>query len=263
MYSTPESPIVKHCEQCGAVLPPKRKRFCSKTCNSAWRSAHYRFDTAFVCEHCGVTFNPKASNRTRFCSRDCSYAHLKLHGRPERRKPRAPSEPWPTCEICGKPASIRTAKTCSDECHAEYKRRYSRVLSASKKAIKPRPCKECGTVFTPEYGDQRRAFCSSECMRKQQRRIGKATRKARMRKAARTEAVDWLAVFNRDGWRCKLCGCRTPKRLRGTTDDRAPELDHIVPLAHGGEHSYANTQCLCRKCNQEKGASVAGQLPLV
>src|SRR5690606_4317446 len=105
---------------------------------------------------------------------------------------------------------------------------------------------ECGIMFVPEYGNKRRHFHSDECLRKHGQRIGKATRRSRQ-KTSTVERVDPYAVFGRDGWRCKLCGCRTPKRLRGTTDDRAPELDHIVPLAHGGEHSYANTQCLCRK----------------
>jgi 5-methylcytosine-specific restriction endonuclease McrA len=34
-------------------------------------------------------------------------------------------------------------------------------------------------------------------------------------------------------------------------------LDHIVPLARGGEHSYANTQPAHPTCNRRKGAKVA------
>lgn len=48
----------------------------------------------------------------------------------------------------------------------------------------------------------------------------------------------------------------------GVGKDNAPELDHIVSLAEGGEHSMRNTQCLCRKCNQEKGVTTKGQLRL-
>jgi hypothetical protein len=39
----------------------------------------------------------------------------------------------------------------------------------------------------------------------------------------------------------------------GTTSDDAPEHDHIVPLARGGEHTYENSQTLCRVCNILKG----------
>jgi 5-methylcytosine-specific restriction endonuclease McrA len=75
------------------------------------------------------------------------------------------------------------------------------------------------------------------------------------------EAVDPIKVFKRDRWRCQLCGRKTLKQHGNTPD--SPELDHIVPLALGGEHTYVNTQCLCRDCNGKKGARVAGQLRLV
>jgi endogenous inhibitor of DNA gyrase (YacG/DUF329 family) len=52
----------------------------------------------------------------------------------------------------------------------------------------------------------------------------------------------------------------TPKSLRGTFVDNAPELDHIIPLSLGGTHTKSNTQLLCRKCNRIKGATSSGQL---
>jgi 5-methylcytosine-specific restriction endonuclease McrA len=77
------------------------------------------------------------------------------------------------------------------------------------------------------------------------------------------ERFDPLEVLARDGWRCHICGVSTPKRLRGTFDDRAPELDHIIPLAAGGEHTRLNTACACRKCNIAKSNKPLGQLRLV
>lgn len=81
--------------------------------------------------------------------------------------------------------------------------------------------------------------------------------------AATIETFDPFEVFDRDGWCCHLCGCKTPKRLRGTYEDNAPELDHLEPLATGGEHSRRNTACSCRKCNNMKGAKPLGQLRLI
>jgi len=60
-----------------------------------------------------------------------------------------------------------------------------------------------------------------------------------------------------------MCGTKTPQRLRGTLNKKAPELDHIVPMSKGGAHSYMNTQCLCRACNGAKSNEVIGQLRLV
>lgn len=66
------------------------------------------------------------------------------------------------------------------------------------------------------------------------------------------ENVNPIKVFERDKWKCQICGVKTPRRLRGKYDDNAPELDHIMPLSLGGARSYMNTQCACRKCNSDK-----------
>lgn len=93
------------------------------------------------------------------------------------------------------------------------------------------------------------------------RRIGKAKRRA-VERGAKAERIDPIAVFRRDKWRCKLCGCKTPASLRGTYEPNAPELDHVQSLADGGEHTWVNVQCACRACNLEKGARSLGQFHL-
>jgi 5-methylcytosine-specific restriction endonuclease McrA len=90
----------------------------------------------------------------------------------------------------------------------------------------------------------------------------KARRRARKKGSSRIERVSPLKVFERDGWRCGICGKLTLRTQRGKMHPRAPELDHIVTLADGGDHTYANTQCACRKCNGLKGAKTYGQLHL-
>lgn len=67
------------------------------------------------------------------------------------------------------------------------------------------------------------------------------------------EKVNPIVVFERDGWICQICKIPTPKELRGEHCNNAPELDHVVPLSRKGPHTYANTQCLCRQCNNLKG----------
>jgi 5-methylcytosine-specific restriction endonuclease McrA len=69
-------------------------------------------------------------------------------------------------------------------------------------------------------------------------------------------SVDPFRIFERDGWRCQACLIETPKSLRGTRLDNAPELDHVVQLAKGGEHSEKNCQLLCRLCNIDKSDSL-------
>ena len=62
-----------------------------------------------------------------------------------------------------------------------------------------------------------------------------------------------MRVFEDCGWSCASCNISTPIELKGSIDDRAPELDHIVPLSRGGDHVRANVRLLCRLCNRLKG----------
>lgn len=147
-------------------------------------------------------------------------------------------------------------KYCSRQCQSNG------CKSSERKLLRgPRPCSECGVVFTRGLFDKRRLYCSSSCKNKNIRRRQEQKRRARMR-GVDAETVKALEVFDRDGWRCQLCNRRTPKRLQGKMHPRAPQLDHIVPLAVGGPHNYRNTQCSCMECNRAKGTKLLGQLRL-
>ena len=82
-------------------------------------------------------------------------------------------------------------------------------------------------------------------------RAGASKRRA-LKLAAFVEDVSHEAVFERDQWRCQLCGGETSGEW---PDPLSASLDHIMPLSKGGEHSYANTQCAHLRCNIQKGCS--------
>ena len=164
------------------------------------------------------------------------------------------------CSHCGKPYHVGTAqqsKYCGYEC----------FKASVRTEHEPRPCRQCGDVFTPAFRVGPAEVCCSDACAEERKaahkrkgsRVGKSRRRARMRGAV-SQPIDPIAVFNRDKWRCHLCGAKTPARLRGTCDPRAPELDHIVALALGGAHTWGNVACACRQCNGRKGAGAIGQL---
>lgn len=70
------------------------------------------------------------------------------------------------------------------------------------------------------------------------------------------EPVRPQEVFARDGWICGICSESVDPSVKWP-DRRSASLDHIVPLAKGGDHSYANVQCSHLSCNQIKSARVA------
>jgi hypothetical protein len=72
----------------------------------------------------------------------------------------------------------------------------------------------------------------------------RASRRASKRDAF-VEAVDALTVLERDDGVCGICG--------GDVDPTDFHVDHVVALANGGEHSYANVQAAHPACNIKKG----------
>lgn len=83
-------------------------------------------------------------------------------------------------------------------------------------------------------------------------------RRARLKGALHIERVDRHAIYRRDGGVCHIC--------RKVVSVAAFTLDHLVPLACGGEHASFNLAVAHRSCNRKKWhhrVPVQVPLPLV
>lgn len=159
------------------------------------------------------------------------------------------------CALCGGEIRNGPGKSkklfCSKECLITAK---SQQRSNVDNPVK---CITCGTIFNRFYSPWVGAVktCSAECeesAKKAAKRKYKAMRRAAKKSAGPHSRFDPFDVFRRDRWQCQACGVDTPEELRGTYEDSAPELDHIIPVSKGGLHTIENCQCLCRACNQAK-----------
>ena len=183
------------------------------------------------------------------------------------------------CVTCGKRLQLHSRTSRANPCCHECRRRMSKAekyslgiinrgkgnkRAARRCAVKFPNCAHCGELFTLP-GKSERRYCSDGCLvasrvsraNPRQNQKNMARKRAR-RKAAFVEDVDPLALFERDGWRCHLCGRKCPRDAR-VPHPLAPTIDHIVPLAGGGEHSYRNTATAHFRCNVSKGARDVGQ----
>lgn len=66
-----------------------------------------------------------------------------------------------------------------------------------------------------------------------------------------------LAIYERDGWECKICGDPVDPSADPITGDLAPSLDHIVARSVGGDDSDSNLRCAHRVCNSRRGVGAA------
>jgi len=238
----PKLAYVRDCKCCGErfVTVQKLRVHCSDICMNRYSRPLVRTRTkphTLICKSCNETFDSEKET-TRYCSVRCGHdARSKRAAKDRKRREPIRQEILSLRSIARKPK--------------EYS---SKVIALEDRLTRPDTnCVECGSVIPGR--SNRVKFCSEFCDKRNQRRRNKLRRKARFR-AARVETVDPMAVFDRDNWTCVACGIDTPRELRGTCEDNAPELDHIYPLAKGGEHSYRNTQCLCRRCNRNKSDSL-------
>jgi 5-methylcytosine-specific restriction endonuclease McrA len=71
----------------------------------------------------------------------------------------------------------------------------------------------------------------------------------------RGDDIVHVQVFERDNWICHLCCQPIDRRLRGDAWMRAT-IDHIIPIALGGDHTYENTKAAHWICNMKKGCSM-------
>lgn len=249
------------CVECGAEFRATHQR---KTCSAECleKTLARRITRARKCEACGREFRKKSNTKGLFCSVKCRgiwRSSVIIHDGKYSRNYRPVY--FGPCEVCGcfVPTNKRQ-RICSTNC-AETRRKtaaceyHARTVRAQAIPKLERKCSECGMAFTPIYGDKRKRFCSDKCAVRTSRRKARSGRRARIRNTHFSARIDPIEVFKRDAWMCRGCGCETPRHLRGTLDDDAPEMDHIVPLSMGGQHSPENVQTLCRLCNQLKSGS--------
>ena len=184
------------------------------------------------------------------------------------------------CRVCGEQITrsmitIRRGK-CTKTCpaciareRAEKKRKEQEVKEAERLARKkvntakpkdPQPCKCCGSLFIP---GKRRSYCSDECAR----RVAN-NHKDRLLRGQKEK--DWditvPALVHRDHNVCYLCGGYCDSEDYRITDNgyfvagpMYPSVDHVIPVAKGGRHTWKNVKLAHLSCNMKKRDTILAE----
>lgn len=239
------------CNQCGKIAkatPSKPKKFCSRVCYANHKTVRLKSVTCRYCKETKKRVVRKTGDAGLYCSDRCARKHRKeLSVQRQARANKVKAESKALRLIAAK---VRVWTRRQDVC--------LNCLKAYTKGRYQRYCTELCRIEAKAL--TREAYKKSERGRELKASY-KAKRRA-LKASTSAEAISPFDVFKRDSWLCHLCGAKTRKALRGTSEDLAPELEHIVPLSKGGTHTLDNVACSCRKCNLSKGARVIGQLGL-
>ncbi len=154
------------------------------------------------------------------------------------------------CKWCDGPfeATKRGKIFCSQRCANAVSKRRSRRGEHGKG---PKPCATCGKTFDAVRSTHR--WCSQQC---RNRHFGLVRSRSRAKPSGATYTD--REIFERDGWRCHLCG----DKVDPTVDRRHPDgatIDHLVPISLGGEDEPANVATAHWKCNRDKGTRAVGE----
>lgn len=234
------------CAECGRSFETRRlhQRFCTQLCQRREQSRRHRAEGRHLkwmrCDNCNKWFRGDSSikqddeHKRRYCSSICQ-AEAK---RWTLRKVFSMPIPWADCEECGCRFVSHRGRSRCDACWIESPPVNTTWFCGY--------CRECGSPFvTKRRGPH--LFCSRQCKTNAHRQRHMARKRAGF-----VERVFRRKVFERDAWICQLCNKPTSSKRWQPDDPLAPTIDHIIPLAKGGDHSYANTQCAHAICNSRK-----------
>lgn len=286
------------CETCARWFLPGQPytQFCSQECSNFWRSHRLR-PRLVRCHDCGthlaaVSGESRIGDATpgggpRWCVA-CSVErkretnrrkNAKKAGRPRnatcpkcgarhkaagtttrceactRASVIAPSSRirWRQCRACDR--WLTRDSYCDSHCRALNVLRYRNYLSTD---IVIGDCARCGSAFVRQASLQAR-FCSPLCAKRDGRSRRKHNRRAAVPSGERFTSRE---IFERDGWRCHLCGLSVPDRPYAARD-KDPTIDHLIPVSDGGLHVRSNVRLAHNRCNWERKTGGQVQLLLV
>lgn len=163
------------------------------------------------------------------------------------------------CPICRAKESAEKERKRKAEAELKAERRRQRKelreAEAKQKRVERKiqhPCPVCKTMTT------RRKYCSDVCRNKANNSTKEVRRRKKIKDAMVNNDITVMGLFKRDAGVCYLCGgrCNTEDYvMRGEAfiaGDWYPSIDHVVPLAKGGEHSWDNVKLAHRRCNSLK-----------
>ena len=253
------TPQVSRCEMCGLrfeILGGKQ-RYCRVECRQlAARNAAAHRPPIGKRARCIICGGPVISRLPQavVCSRRCKIRRDKDNRRSKDYRDPAGTE---SCVLCGEsfmPPGVASGKYCSGDCEKRVSnsKRYS--SSSPRPRITHFDCENCGITCIPgKSGVDWKAsrFCSFRCKRSWHRN------RRRIPDGQFIDSVSREDIFERDGWKCQLCGGNVPKAAT-FPDPKSPTLDHIIPLSRGGTHESSNAQLAHFACNSAKGNRVFG-----
>lgn len=136
--------------------------------------------------------------------------------------------------------------------------RYDRMVADIREYALDKKCLTCGCVFHNSYANKK--YCSKKCRENRaEKHISTYRHYFHVKYGDRYRdyydpSITLKKLYERDGGICQICGkpCDWNDMEWGHSGPTYPSLDHIIPRAKGGEHTWDNVQLAHCMCNSKK-----------
>lgn len=230
-HNSPDNTLTALCSYCGTQyrytakrIKARKHRVCSSSCETSLRRGHRYFDRSeTVTCGCGNTMPRWGGGAERkYCDecRSSGVIQRAWHSRNPEYRERRTQDRW-----------LRNGATC-------------RIPMSHPSRDSERKEKQRAYYYRDYHilGNKERYYRSAY------------KRRALLKANGSIDNIDRIAVFERDNYKCRVCGTKT-----GIEHDRMhPKraiLGHINALAAGGTHTWDNVCCLCYSCNVADGVN--------
>lgn len=233
-----------------------------------------------TCARCGKEFTGR---KKKYCSEDCSKEAIRTRNRERWRKTNPPKQSVTIkCEWCGNkhtvpPRTAHQARFCSDNCKHNWRNRIvngckpvkdynkerkqqkmirqSRIEKEKLERLVEKDCAWCGVTF--KTTTVKRMTCSSECSRKRMNRIKWERKESRLNESNIIDTdITLIKLYKKDKGMCYICNQPCDYDDKQTTregyfiaGETYPSVDHVIPIAKGGKHSWDNVKLAHHRCN--------------
>ena len=162
-----------------------------------------------------------------------------------------------TCPHCVERERLQLKEARDAEKERKRKEREAKAIERKaeeerKRAERKHRCPVCGELTI------RNKYCSVDCAKKADNKRRDFNRRMKLMSAMVDKDITVEGLYRRDSGTCYLCGRKcnfedyTVRDGAFIAGDWYPSIDHVIPLAKGGLHSWDNVMLAHRRCNSEK-----------
>ena len=169
---------------------------------------------------------------------------------------------WFVCTGCGSDFQAIAKKDgnpyCTHDCYLDMRyginrakgHRVRKIIACKLTIVN---CLDCNGLMVRRNGSHIR--CTHCAYLKQIERANQRMHEIRIPHMKSGDKISRKELYAKDGGRCYICHRMTVLHNKGKKrNKRLATIDHVIPVAHGGSHTWGNVRNCCWECNIRKGS---------